>query len=58
MVTQKQLDLLDIFFHHTAFVPFDRWDWDVEELLVFLNQQIIERYSLNDLNWIIKDFEL
>ena len=44
-------------FLHTTTQPFDSWDWDGNELLIFLQNEIIERYSLNDLKTIIKDFE-
>lgn len=53
---QKQLDLIARFLHYTT-EPFDDWDWDGNELLIFLNNKIIERYSLVDLKSIIQGFK-
>jgi hypothetical protein len=55
--SQIQCDLISRFLHTTT-EPFDNWDWDGNELLIFLRNKIIERYSLNDLKSIIKNFEL
>jgi len=52
---QKQLDLITRFLHFTT-EPFDEWDWDGIELLIFLKRKIIERYSFEDLKNIFKDF--
>jgi hypothetical protein len=49
---QTQHDLISRFLHTTT-EPFDTWDWDGKELLIFLNNRIIERYTLNDLKSII-----
>ena len=53
---QTQCDLISRFLHTTT-EPFDNWDWDGNELVIFLNDIIIERYTLNDLTGIIKNFE-
>jgi len=53
---QKRLDLIARFLHGTT-EPFDCWDWDEKELLIFLNGKIIERYSFADLKNIIEDFK-
>lgn len=53
---KTQLDLISRFLHYTT-EPFDNWDWDENELLIFLNNKIIERYSFYDLKSIIKGFK-
>jgi len=53
---QNQLDLLERFFHYTVFVPYDNWDWDGRELTVWLNDELVERYSYSDIQDFIKGF--
>ena len=56
MDTQNHLELIARFLHYTN-EPFDKWDWDGKELIIFFDNKIIERYSFNDLLTIIKNFK-
>lgn len=53
---QTQCDLISRFLHTTT-EPLNNWDWDGNELLIFLDNKIIERYTFYDIKSVIKDFE-
>ena len=50
---QVQLDKIYSFFKCTC-EPYDYWDWDGESLIVVLNDEVIEEYTLQDL----RDFDI
>ena len=51
----RQHNLIERYFHFTT-EGYSHLDWDGNELLVFFNNEIIERYSKKDLKEIIEDF--
>jgi len=53
---QTPSDSISRFLHYTT-EPFDDWDWDGEELIIILKNEIIERYTYNDLKEFIQDFQ-
>lgn len=55
MRLQKQYDLIHAYFKVTT-EPFDCLAWDGQELIVYLEGVEIEKYSLGDLQTMIKDF--
>ncbi len=55
-IRQAQLDAIDRYLHYIT-ESFDDWDWDGEELLIFLENEIIERYSFECLIEMIPNFE-
>jgi len=55
MNSQEQYDKIYSFFKSTT-EPFDELDWDGNSLLVFLNGNKIEEYSLKDLRELINGF--
>lgn len=50
----KQLDLIQSWLKDTT-EPFDSWDWDGKELLIFLNGEVVERYSYKQLKEFIPE---
>ncbi|MEK7448928.1 MAG: hypothetical protein AAB019_05520 [Planctomycetota bacterium] len=56
MITQLQLDLITRFLHYTT-EPFDDWNWDGKMLVIWLNDEPIERYLLSDVREFIKGFK-
>lgn len=52
---QRKLDIIQSWLSDTT-EPFDDWDYDGKELVLFLNKEVIERYSEEDLKEIIEDF--
>lgn len=50
---QKKLDKISGFLKETT-EPFDDWDYDGKELKIFLNDELIEEYSKQDLKEMIK----
>lgn len=52
-VCEAQFNVINRYLHDTT-EPFN--DWDGEELLIFLENKIIERYSLECLTEIIASF--
>ena len=36
--------------------PFDNWEWDGENLVIFLEDEIIEQYNVEDLTDMIEGF--
>ena len=56
MDIQNQSDLISRFLHYTT-EPFDDWDWDGEELIIILGNEVIERYNYHDLKEVIKGFQ-
>ena len=57
MDMQEQLDSIERFLHYTT-EPFDDWEWDGEELSIWLSDERIERYSFADVKGFIKGFKL
>lgn len=55
MRLQYQWNKIHRFFKTTS-EPYDHLDWDGDTLHVWLNDDIIETYSYNDLCEIIEDF--
>ncbi len=53
MSNQELLDKISFWFARTT-ECFDDWDWDGNELLIFLNGKIIERYSYRDIMELLK----
>ena len=51
---EKQLNLIDRFLHITT-EPFDDWDWDGRELIVFNNENV-ENYSISDFKELLIGF--
>lgn len=56
MTLQLQVDLIERFLHFTT-EPFDDWEWDENELVIWLGDEPIERYLHKELKAIIKGFE-
>lgn len=50
----KQLDLIQSWLKDTT-ESFDSWDWDGKELLIFLNGEVVERYSYKQLKEFIPE---
>lgn len=57
MTIQQQFCLIERFLHTTT-EPFDDWDWDGSELVIFMEKQPIERYFYNDLKEILNGLEI
>lgn len=55
-LNERQLEAIDRYFRKTC-EPYDDWEWDGEEVHIFLKQRIIERYDYKCLVAIIEDFE-
>jgi len=53
---QIQYNLIYSFFKTTT-EPFDELDWDGFELLVILDNNIIEKYTYEDLKELMPDFK-
>ncbi|GEM_PF-872623 len=53
---QRQLDLIQMWLASTT-EPYDDWDWDGANLTVFIQDDVVERYSYDDLKGVIKNFE-
>lgn len=51
---QRQSEIIEAWLADTT-EEFDDWDWDGEELLIFLNGDVIERYPYEDLLQIIPE---
>lgn len=49
---QRKLDLIQYWLADTT-EPFDDWDYDGEELVIFFNEEVIERYNNLDIEEII-----
>jgi hypothetical protein len=43
-LNERQLEAIDRYFRKTC-EPYDDWEWDGEEVHIFLKQRIIERYD-------------
>ncbi len=56
MDIQTQSDKISRFLYYTT-EPYDDWDWDGDELVIILNNEIIERYNYNDIKEVIIDFQ-
>lgn len=56
MILQRQADLIDRFLHPTT-EPFDDWEWNGKELIIWLDEKPIERYLYKDIKVFIKGFE-
>lgn len=52
---QKQYNLIYSFFKTTT-EPFDSFEWDGKNLIVYLGDSIIEKYTYFDLKEIISNF--
>lgn len=52
---QNSLDKIQFFFSRTT-ESFDDWDYEDEELKIFLNRNLIETYSNLDLKNLINTF--
>ena len=50
---QKQYDLIRSYFKTTT-EPFDELDWDENLLLVWLDDEVIERYTYEELKELIE----
>lgn len=55
-INESQANAIDRFFHTTT-EPFDDWEWEGNDLLVILDEEIIERYSYEDVIELIPEFE-
>ncbi len=55
-VTENQINAIERYLHFTT-EPLNDWDWNGEELLIFLNNKIIEKYIYDNLCEMIPDFE-
>jgi hypothetical protein len=53
---QRQADRIQYYLSRTT-EPYDDWDWDGDELVVWLDNEPIERYQRADLSQIIKGFD-
>lgn len=51
----QQTHLIERWLHKTT-ESFDDWDWDGSELVIFLDDEAIERYSNKDLKKLIENF--
>ena len=49
---QRKLDLIQYWFADTT-EPFDDWDYNDEGLVIFLNEEVIERYNNFDIEKLI-----
>lgn len=49
---QKKLDVIQYWLGDTT-EPFDDWDYNSEELVIFLNQKVVERYNNLDVEKLI-----
>lgn len=55
MGLDNQINLIERFLHLTS-EPYEDWDWDGQELVIFSGKNV-EKYSLKDLKEIIKGFK-
>ena len=55
MIIQEQYDKIYSYFKQTT-EPFDELEWDGKQLIVWFNNDIIEKYSLIDLKKMIISF--
>lgn len=55
-ILQWQADRIQYFLSRTT-EPYDDWNWDGEELIVWIKNEPIERYQLADLRQIIDGFD-
>ncbi len=55
-LSEKQLEAIDYYLRKTC-EPYDDWDWDGNEVSVWLDDFPIERYNFDHLKEMIENFE-
>ncbi len=58
-ITSEKLEYQsNLIYHYLKMTtePFDNWEWDGENLVIFLEDEMIEQYNLEDLTAMIEGF--
>lgn len=56
ILSEKQLEAIDYYFRKTS-EAYDDWDWNGEDVTLWLNNRVIERYNYECLIEIINNFK-